>query len=105
MHLVERVGRTASSVESTHIADADAVLVMSIDVGAHYFYRPAQMDGTIQIYDLMITYVVKASLQMPPANVFDCIVAIFTGGGTMDYDTIYFSHNGTTIVSYNVDDI
>ena len=51
------------------------------------------MDGAVQIYDIMVANVVKASLQMPPANIFDRIVAMLTGGGAMDDDTIYFSHN------------
>ena len=91
--LGERVGRTATTVQTTHITDADAMLVMSINMSTHYFYRPTQMDGAVQMYDIMVANVVEASLQMPPANIFDRIVAMLTGGDAMDDDTIYFSHN------------
>ena len=92
LRLVECVGGTATTVEPTHIADADAVLVVTIGMGTHYFDRPPDVDGAVEVDDIVIANVVEATLQVPLAYLFDGMMSVLAGGGAVDDDVVNLSH-------------
>lgn len=89
---VEGVARTASAVQPSDIANSDAVLVVAIGMGTDYLYRPPDMDGTVEIDEVVIANIVEPPFQMAATYVLDRIGAILAGGRTMDDDVVDFSH-------------
>ena len=89
---VEGVARTASAIQPSNIAYADAVLVVTIGMGTNYFNRPPDMDGAVEIDEVMVTDIVEPPFQMAATNVLNRIGAIFASGRTMDDDVVDFSH-------------
>ena len=71
LRTVEGVGGAATTVEPTHIADADAVLVVSVGMGTYHFDGTAKVDGAVEVDDVVIANVVEATLQVPLAYLFD----------------------------------
>ena len=89
---VECVGWAATPVKAPDIADTDAVLIVTIGMGTNYFNRPPDMDGTVEIDEVMITDIVEPPFQMAATNVLNRIGTIFASGRTMDDDVVDFSH-------------
>ena len=98
LRLIKCVGRTAPTVETANVADADAVLIVPIGMGSHLFDGAAGMEGAVEVDDEMIAYVLESPFEMPAAYLFDGVVAVFAGGCAVDNDIVDFSHCGGVLI-------
>ena len=94
LRFIKCVGRTAPTVETANVADADAVLIVSIGMGSHLVDGAAGMEGAVEVDDKMIANVLKTPLEMPAAYLVDSVVAVFAGGCAVDNNIVDFSHGG-----------
>ena len=98
LRLVEGVGRTAPTVETANVEDADAVLIVPIGMGSHLFDGAAGMEGAVEVDDEMIANILKPPLEMPTAYLVDGVVSVFAGGCAVDNDIVDFSHGGGVLL-------
>ena len=98
LRLIKCVGRTAPTVETANVADADTVLIVPIGMGSHLFDGAAGMEGAVEVDDEMIANILKPPLEMPAAYLVDCVVAVFAGGCAVDNDIVDFSHGGGVLI-------
>ena len=98
LRLIKCVGRTAPTVETANVADADAVLIVPIGMGSHLFDGAAGMEGAVEVDDEMIAYVLESPFEMPAAYLFDGVVSVFAGGCAVDNDIVNFSHGGGVLI-------
>lgn len=70
---------------TTDVADANAVGIMPLAMGASYVLGTSLVDAAVTIDDIVITYVSKMACQVPTTNVLHREVLAF-GGGTAVYD-------------------
>ena len=89
---VECVGWAATPVKAPDIADTDAVLIVTIGMGTNNLYRTTHMDGAINVNDIMITNVIKASLKMPLTYFIHRVMFVLTSGRTMNDDIVNLTH-------------
>lgn len=98
LRLVKCVGRTATTVETANVADADTVLIVTIGMGSHLVDGATGMEGAVEVDDKMIANVLKPPFEMPAAYLVDGVVAVFTGGCAVDNDIVDFSHSGGVLI-------
>ena len=98
LRFIKCVGRTAPTVETANVADADAVLIVPIGMGSHLFDGAAGMEGAIEVDDEMIAYVLESPFEMPAAYLVDGVVSVFAGGCAVDNDIVDFSHGGGVLL-------
>ena len=93
-----RVLGLTEDVESTDVADADAIGVVSLAMAADGLYVLAHLDGAVKVYHIMIAAVRstrqrEASLLVPSLNVIQLEITPLLRRGAMQDDFLDFSNN------------
>ena len=93
-----RVFGLAPEVESTDVADADAVGVVPFAMASDGLYVLAHLDGAVKVYHIMIAAVRstrqrEASLLVPSLNVIQFEITPLLRRGTMNNDFCNLSHS------------
>ena len=78
---------------STDVADANAMCIMPLAVGANLLDGAARVDATVTIDYVVVAYRAIAFGLVPSRNVGHSIVATFRRVGTVDDDFRYATHN------------
>ena len=87
------VARMAVAVQTALVADADAVAVVVLAMGADVFYRTAAMDGSVARQVVVVADVLEAAVtDVVLAAGFIIQVPPLTGGGTVEDDQRDASH-------------
>lgn len=82
----------ASLVDTSDVADADAVGVVSRTMCADLLYWSPSFDFAAESDDVVIAYISPALLLVPRPDGVGVYVSPLWGGGAMEYDVCYFSH-------------
>lgn len=82
-------------VETTDIADADAVSIVVFDVSTFLFQRSAGMDAAVLVDDVVVADAIPISGSVPAVNVGNCHFLIGFCRGTVDYYEAYLAHGGS----------
>lgn len=88
------LGRLVVGGESTDVADADAVGVVSLAVCADQLYRATFVYRAVEVDDVVIANLGEATLTMPAVDVSDGEGLALRSGGAMDDDSVNLSHKG-----------
>ena len=87
--------------QSAHIAYAYAIAVVVGAVGTRLLDGSALLYGAVEADDIVVTYVLEASLEVPMAQGGSAYVAPLGGGAAMDDDVGDMSH-GELIKNYEL---
>ena len=86
------LGCLAVGGETTDIADADGVGIVTFAVCANLFERSARVDAAVKVNHIVVADAVETTLAVPAVDVGDGERLVLGGGGTMDDDVVYFAH-------------
>ena len=86
------LGCLAVGGETTDIADADGVGIVTFAVCANLFKRSARVDAAVKVNHIVIADAIETSLAVPAVNVGDGEGFVLCGCRTMNDDVVYLSH-------------
>ena len=86
------LGCLAVGGETTDIADADGVGIMTFAVCANLFERSARVDAAVKVNHIVVADAVETTLAVPAVDVGDGEGLVFCGRRTVDNDVVYLAH-------------
>ena len=81
------------------IAHANGVAVVAGTMGSDNRFVSAGMDGTVQIYHIVVSNILEASLLVPGTNITDSVVTAFGRCAAVNNDFSYRPHLGLGLES------
>ena len=92
LRLGARVGRIAVGIKTALIADADAVGIVVLGMGANHGLGTARIDGSVLSDVVVVADGAETTRLVAGFKCFDREVAVGSGGRAVDDDKVYFSH-------------
>ena len=83
----------AVTLATAYVADAYAVGIVTLAMRPCPVYRATLVYAAVTVYHIVVAYPRKTPGTMPEVDVFHRIVPAFGGGGTMDDDFCYLTHD------------